>query len=134
MMRTPVDYKIKAAAGDAANTFVPRPTDKLVTYSDYSVANRSGGGRLEIHRKMDDGSTKVLPGGYYSVTFKSLKKPMLACEGEAMTARAVIDFFYPLSSSLTTPRHTTPTTGLQSWHGKGAKEELYRHQSGYLCS
>ena len=114
---TAVFEKVKKAVGNTDSITAPRSTDQLVTYSDYSVSSRSGGGRLEVHRKMPDGSTKILPAGFYSVTFKSFKKPLLACEGEAMTCRAVLNHFTPfiIESDNTTIHYTDSRPTVLAW-------------------
>ena len=42
--------------------FVPKPTDTLHTYSDFSQLHKAVGGRLEIHRTNTDGSIKKAVG------------------------------------------------------------------------
>ena len=87
--------KVKSLAARPEHITTPRPEDKLRTYSDFSGHHRAGGGRLEVIRKLEDGSTVILPGGYYSVTFHQYKKPINPCDGEALCIRAVISHFAP---------------------------------------
>ena len=84
---------LKKAAGDPAHIAVPAPSDQLRIYSDFSTGNKAGGARLEILRKQPDGSTKILPGGYYSMTFHKYKRPLNPCDGECMMIRAALDFW-----------------------------------------
>ena len=70
-----------------------RPEDQLYTYSDYSAEKRAVGGRLVIHRKMPDGTTKELIGGFYSVVLDKHKQAWLPCEGEACGIRLVLEHF-----------------------------------------
>ena len=71
----------------------PRPQDRLSTYSDYSADSRAVGGRLVIHRKMPDGSTRDLIGGFYSTVLDKHKQAWLPCEGEAAGIRLVLEHF-----------------------------------------
>ena len=58
--------KAKDSLKDIGTIFVPKPTDVLHTYSDYSAASKAVGGRLEIHRPDKDGSVQKLLGGHFS--------------------------------------------------------------------
>ena len=72
---------------------IPIPTDKLYTFSDYSAMHKAVGGRLEIERMNEDGSTVRLNGGYFSATVDANRSKWLACEGESLAVRLVIEHF-----------------------------------------
>ena len=46
--------------------YTPAPDDILHTYSDWSQSNGAVGGRLELHRLMEDGQYRKLHGGFFS--------------------------------------------------------------------
>ena len=72
---------------------IPRPSDKIYTYSDFSRAHRAVGGKMEFERVMEDGKVKRFLGGYFSVMVDSFKSQWWPCEGEALAARLVLEFF-----------------------------------------
>ena len=45
---------------------LPRPTDSLEIYSDYSEEHKAVGGRMLIKRKDEDGNVNQLLGGHFS--------------------------------------------------------------------
>ena len=58
---------------DITAVTVPRPTDKISTYSDFSQDMRSVGGRLKISR-LENGVEKIYHGRYFSVVLDKFKK------------------------------------------------------------
>ena len=52
--------KGKASLQNINTVFVPKPSDTLHTFSDWSAKHKAAGGRLEIHRTVDDGTIKKL--------------------------------------------------------------------------
>ena len=83
----------KSSLRDIKTIFVPKPSDKLHTFSDYSMANGAAGGRMEIHRLDKDGKIQKLHGGDYSCRVSSHQKKWFACEGEALAVKVVIEYF-----------------------------------------
>jgi len=71
----------------------PRPDDHLQTNMDYAVDTRAVGGRLLIIRKLENGETKELPGGFFNAILDSHKSNWLPCEGEAAGIRLVLEHF-----------------------------------------
>ena len=53
--------KCKKSLNDIKMIQVPKPSDTLHTFSDFSKGEKAVGGRLEIHRKVD-GKIKKTPG------------------------------------------------------------------------
>ena len=87
--------------------YIPKPTDELHTYSDYSQENKAIGGRLVIRRETKEG-TVDLNGGYYSSRLSKLQTKWLPCEGEALGIKLVLEHFAPyIRESLTTTIHHT---------------------------
>ena len=86
--------KAKRATADIKAVTVPRPTDKLTTYSDFSQETRSVGGRLEITRT-ENGKEKKYHGGYFSVVLDKFKKSWVPCEAEAAGVRLTLLHFEP---------------------------------------
>ena len=105
----------KKAAGDLEAIHIPRPTDKLHTYSDYSASEKAVGGRLVIERIVD-GEKKFLLGGHFSKILK-YRGLWLPCEGEAASIRLVLENFSPwIRESLhTTTHHTDNISCVNAW-------------------
>ena len=108
--------KAKRAAGDVTAVTVPRPSDKLYTYSDYSADTRAVGGRLEIVRE-EDGRKVKYHGGYFSVVLDKFKAQWFPCEAEAAGVRLTLEHFEPyIRENLDVTTHFTdnlPT--VQAW-------------------
>ena len=83
----------KRLAASPVGISEPRPDDELQTYSDYSADCRAVGGRLVILRKMPNGETVELVGGFYSAVLNKHKRAWLPCEGEAAAIRLVLEHF-----------------------------------------
>ena len=88
--------KAKEAVTNIKTVHFPRPDDSLHIYSDYSEANNAVGGRLEVHRKRDNGSTSILHGGFYSAKLSPSQSKWQPCEGESLGMRLVVDHFRPV--------------------------------------
>ena len=86
---------IKKSLSDLSTISVPRPDDKLVLFSDWCQQEKAIGGRMEIHRLMPDGSTKILNGGHFSARANGFQKQWLACDGESLAIRTTIKHFLP---------------------------------------
>ena len=69
----------KKALNDIKMIYVPKPTDTLHTYSDYSTSEKAVGGRLEIHRQ-ENGRTRRLLGGHYSCRVNKHQQRWYPCE------------------------------------------------------
>ena len=83
----------KDLAGNPIGIAEPRQDDQLQTYSDYAADTRAVGGRLLIIRKLEDGRTVELPGGFFNVVLDSHKFNWLPCEGKACGIRLVLEHF-----------------------------------------
>ena len=105
----------RKAAGDLEAIHIPRPTDKLHTYSDFSEANKAVGGRMIIER-MVDGERKFLLAGHYSKILK-YKGRWLPCEGEAAAIKLVLEHFSPWIRECenVTTHHTDNTPCVNAW-------------------
>ena len=85
----------KALASHFIEVHSPRPDDKLNTYSDWSEENRAVGGRLEIERKLPDGTISRLHAGHFSTVLDKFKQKWWPCEGEAAAIRLTLEHFAP---------------------------------------
>ena len=86
--------KCKKSLNDIKEIFIPKPSDILHTYSDYSAAEKAVGGRLEIHRE-ENGKIKKLMGGHFLCRVNRHQQHWHPCEGEALAARLVLEHFAP---------------------------------------
>ena len=66
--------KAKKSLKNIKTIFIPKPSDKIHTYSDYSMAHGAVGGRMEIHRTDDHGKTLKLHGGDFSCRVSNHQK------------------------------------------------------------
>ena len=107
---------------------VPRPDDKLHTYSDYSQAGRAVGGKMIIERKTETG-TEFLLAGHYSVILDKFKQKWLPCEGEACGIKLVLQHFKPwiIDNHGVTTHHTDNQPSVQAW--KRLKKGAYSASS-----
>ena len=106
----------KRAAGSIVGTFVPRPSDTLHTYSDYSADARAVGGRMVINRTVN-GVPRELHGGYFSVILDRFKERWIPCEAEAAGIRLVLQHFSPYirESKHNTIHFTDNLPAVQAW-------------------
>ena len=97
--------------------FVPKPTDHLHTFSDYSEKNDAVGGRLEINRTNEDGSILKLHGGDFSCRLSKHQKNWLPCEGEALATKMVLEHFahYLRENKNRITHHTDNMPVVQAW-------------------
>ena len=97
--------------------YTPAPDDILHTYSDWSQSNGAVGGRLELHRLMEDGQYRKLHGGFFSARVSQWQSRWLPCEGEALAAKMVLHHFRPLliNSKKTVIHHTDSLPTVQAW-------------------
>ena len=107
----------KKSLNEIETVFVPKPTDTLHTYSDFSQLHKAVGGRLEIHRLSPDGSVKKLLGGHFSCRVNKHQKNWYPCEGEALAARLVIKHFSPFLKESRFPviHHVDNMPTVQAW-------------------
>ena len=108
--------RAKEAALDISGIQVPRPSDTLHTFSDYSHDSKAVGGRLEIIRT-ENGKKVSLHGGYYCVVLDKFKQNWAPCEAEACGVRLVLEHFAPYirESENTTIHHTDNLPTVQAW-------------------
>ena len=116
------------ATGKLEAVTVPRPDDKLHTYSDYSQTGRAVGGKMIIERVTDSG-TEFLLAGHYSVILDKFKEKWLPCEGEAAGIKAVLQHFKPwiIDNHGVTTHHTDNQPSVQAW--KRLKKGAYSASS-----
>ena len=95
----------------------PKPDDVLHTFSDWSQSNGAVGGRLEVHRRRDDGNIDKLHGGFFSARVSGWQQKWLPCEGECLAAKLVLQHFKPFlqHSNKTTIHHTDSMPTFQAW-------------------
>ena len=107
---------------------VPRPDDKLHTYSDYSADGRAVGGKMIIERKTESG-TEFLLAGHYSVVLDKFKAKWLPCEGEAAGIKLTLTHFKPwiIDNQGVTTHHTDNQPSVQAW--KRLKKGAYSTSS-----
>ena len=109
--------KAKQSLHKLHTVYTPKPNDILHTFSDWSQSNGAVGGRLEVHRKRDDGTIDKLHGGFFSARVSGWQQKWLPCEGECLAARLVLQHFKPLlqHSNNTTIHHTDSMPTFQAW-------------------
>ena len=108
--------KAKAATSRIEGVHLPRPSDVLKTFSDYSEEGKAIGGRLEINRKIN-GNIVKLHGGYISQILDKLKSKWLPCEGEALGIKLVLEHFAPFlrENEHITVHYTDNSPCVQAW-------------------
>ena len=74
----------------------PVPDDQIFTYSDFSQDAKAVGGRMEIHRKNDDGSVSILHGGFFSACLSQTRQRWCPCESECLGVKLVLEHFAPM--------------------------------------
>ena len=114
----------KKALTKVDTIFVPKPTDKLDVYTDYSEDKKAIGGKLVINRKEKDGSVRKLLGGHFSCKLSVHQKNWLPCEGEALGVKLISKHFSPVireSRNISTI-HTDNLPTVHAW--KRMKLEL----------
>ena len=84
--------RCKKALNDARTIHIPKPSDVLHTWSDYSDVEKAVGGRMEIHRT-ENGKTSKLLGGHFSCRINKHQRSWYPCEGEALATRLVLEHF-----------------------------------------
>ena len=108
---------VKNSLKNLKTIHVPKPTDLLDIYSDYSQTNKAVGGKLIITRTLDDGSTKKLQGGHFSARLNKHQQNWWPCEGEALGVRLVTQHFTPhiRENSNITKVHTDNLPTVHAW-------------------
>ena len=74
---------------------VPKPSDKLDVYCDYSAMAKAVGGKLVITRKDEDGVQKNLLAGHFSIKLTKHHQKWWPSEGEALAVRLTAQHFSP---------------------------------------
>ena len=107
----------KEAAADPKGVHIPLPNDIIHTWSDFSCEKMAIGGRMTMIRKMPGGEEKTLLGGFFSATLDQAKSRWLACEGEALAAKAVLEHFEPfiINNKNTVVHHTDSLPVQAAW-------------------
>ena len=86
----------KEALSNIDTIFIPKPSDKLDIFTDYSEENKAIGGRLLITRKDEKGLPRKLLGGHFSCKLNVHQKNWLPCEGEALGVKLIAKHYTPL--------------------------------------
>ena len=96
---------------------MPHPDDTLHTYSDWSQSHGAAGGRMEIHRRKEDGKIEILHGGFFSARVSEWQSRWLPCEGETLAAKLILHHFRPQlqNANKTTIHHTDSLPTCQAW-------------------
>ena len=74
--------KAKASLGNVNTIHVPKPSDKLDLYCDYSAEAQAVGGKLVITRSDDKGEMKTLLAGHFSIRLTEHQQKWWPCEGD----------------------------------------------------
>ena len=72
--------KAKESLKHLDSVHIPKPTDQIITYSDFSQSNSAVGGRMEIKRTLPDGKIKFFHGGFFSAKIPPTKSRWICCE------------------------------------------------------
>ena len=100
------DFKTaKEALTNVDTVFIPKPTDKLDVFTDYSEDHKVVGGRMTITRSEKGQPDRKLLGGHFSCKLNTHQKNWLSCECEAAGVKLVAKHFTPFireSKNLTT--------------------------------
>ena len=88
-----VFYQARESTKNVEAFAIPRPTDRLFTYSDFSRDKKAIGGKLEFERTMEDGRVRRFLGGYFSVIIAAYRALWWPCEGEAFAVKSVLEHF-----------------------------------------
>ena len=97
--------------------YVPKPSDKLDVFCDYSANAKAVGGKLVITRTDEDGSVLTLLGGHFSIKLNKHQQNWWPCEGEALGVRLTAQHFSPhIRESLhVTKIHTDNMPTVHAW-------------------
>ena len=108
--------KCKKSLNDLNMIFVPKPTDILHTWSDYSASEMAVGGSLEIHIT-EYGTSKKLLGGHFSCRVNRHQQKWYPCEGEALGVKLVLEHFSPYlrENKNQVVHHTDNQPVVQAW-------------------
>ena len=108
--------RCKKSLNDIRIIHVPKPSDTLHTFSDYSQSAKAVGGRLEIHRVVN-GKVKKLLGGHFSCRVSKHQGAWFPCEGEGLATRLVLEHFsdFIRESKNQTTHHTDNQPVVQAW-------------------
>ena len=107
----------KEALTKVDTIFVPKPSDKLDIYTDYSEDKKAIGGKLVITRQENNGSVRKLLGGHFSCKLNVHQKSWLPCEGEALGVKLISKHFSPVirESKSTSTIHTDNLPTVHAW-------------------
>ena len=108
---------VKLALNKIETVFVPKPSDKLDIFTDYSESARAIGGRMMITRTDEKGFVRKLLGGNFSCKLNSHQKNWLPCEGESLGVRLVAKHFSPqiMENNHVTTIHTDNLPTVHAW-------------------
>ena len=109
--------KSKSALNEIKTIYVPKPSDKLNIFTDYSKSEEAVGGELIITRSSKDGTTRKLLGGHFSAKLNKHQRNWWPCEGEALGVRLISQHFSPYirENSNTTTIHTDNLPTVHAW-------------------
>ena len=107
----------KNALKDIKTVFIPKPTDTLHTFSDYSASTGAIGGRMEIRRTDENGTMQQLQGGDFSCRVSKYQRKWYPCEGEALATKMVLEHFahYLGENKNTVIHHTDNLPVVHAW-------------------
>ena len=107
----------KEALNNVDTIYIPKPTDKLEIFVDYSQDKKAVGGRMLIKREELDGTTKTHLGGHFSCKLNVHQKNWLPCEGEALGVKLISKHFSPFirENKSTTTIYTDNLPTVHAW-------------------
>ena len=109
--------RAKYALDKVDTIFVPKPSDKLDVFTDYSEEHKAVGGRLVITRREDNKPDEKLLAGHFSCMLNNHQRNWLPCECEAAGVKLVVKHFSPFireSVNITTI-HTDNLPTVHAW-------------------
>ena len=84
---------VKTAIRSPQGIHIPRASDKLETYSDFSKLKGAVGGMMMIVRKDKSGKEVKLLGGHFSAKVGKGRSAWMPCDGEALAVKLVLEHF-----------------------------------------
>lgn len=109
--------KAKKSVSTSMPITIPKPTDKLKIYTDWSQDTDAVGGRLIVERTVN-GSTENLHGGEFSCRLKGAQSRWTCCEKESLAIKLLVHHFQPYireSKNITTI-HTDNIVAVHAWN------------------
>ena len=108
--------KAKASIATSSPITIPKPSDKLKIFPDWSQDADAVGGRLIIERSTN-GTTVNLHGGEFSCRLKGAQSRWTPCEKECLAIKLLVQHFQPYireSSNITTI-YTDNIVAVHAW-------------------